>query len=50
MIRKYQVYMRHPMSYSKTQGKTLNLNEKLWSDISELILGEVQANIPHDEG
>jgi hypothetical protein len=33
------------MSCSKTKGKTLNFNEEHWSDSSELILAEVQANI-----
>ncbi|XWK91014.1 MAG: ssl1498 family light-harvesting-like protein [Phormidium sp.] len=37
------------MSYTKTQGKTLNLNEKHYSDGSELIPAEVQAHIRHDE-
>lgn len=37
------------MIYTKTQGKTLNLNEKHHSDGSELIPAEVQANIRRDE-
>lgn len=37
------------MSYTKTQGKTLNLNENSYSDGSELIPAEIQANIRHDE-
>jgi hypothetical protein len=37
------------MTYTKTQGKTLNLNEKHRSDGSQLIPAEVQVNIRHDE-
>ncbi|NJP08139.1 MAG: ssl1498 family light-harvesting-like protein [Leptolyngbyaceae cyanobacterium RU_5_1] len=37
------------MSYTKTQGRTLNLNEKHRSDGSELIPAEVQANIRQDD-
>jgi hypothetical protein len=38
------------MTYTKTQGKTLNLNQKHRSDGSELIPAEVQANIlRHDD-
>ncbi|HEY9622380.1 MAG TPA: ssl1498 family light-harvesting-like protein [Crinalium sp.] len=37
------------MSYTKTQGKTLNFNEKHYSNGSELIPAEVQANICHDK-
>ncbi|MFB2967532.1 photosystem II assembly protein Psb34 [Aerosakkonema sp. BLCC-F183] len=37
------------MSDTKTQGKTLNLNEKHYSDGSELIPAEVQAHIRYDE-
>ncbi|HEY9662983.1 MAG TPA: ssl1498 family light-harvesting-like protein [Allocoleopsis sp.] len=37
------------MSYTKNQGKTLNKNENRYSDGSELIPAEVQANIRHDE-
>ncbi len=37
------------MSYTKTQGKALNLNEKHYSDGSELIPAEVQSHIRPDE-
>nr|RNJ66166.1 MAG: ssl1498 family light-harvesting-like protein [Leptolyngbya sp. IPPAS B-1204] len=37
------------MSYIKTQGKTLNPNEKHRSDGSELIPAEVQANVRLNE-
>jgi hypothetical protein len=37
------------MSYTKTQGKTLNFNETHYSNGSELLPAEVQANIRHDE-
>lgn len=37
------------MSYSKTQGKTLNQAENRYSDGTELIPAEVQANIRYDE-
>lgn len=37
------------MSYTKTQGKDLNLTEKNRSDGSELIPAEVQVHIRHDD-
>jgi hypothetical protein len=37
------------MSYTKTQGKDLNLSEKNRSDGSELIPAEVQVHIRHDD-
>jgi hypothetical protein len=37
------------MSYTRTQGKTLNLNEKHYSDGSELIPAEVQTHIRPNE-
>jgi hypothetical protein len=37
------------MSYTKTQGKTLNQDENRYSDGTELIPSEVQASIRHDE-
>jgi len=37
------------MSYSKTQGKTLNQARNRYSDGTELIPAEVQANIRHNE-
>lgn len=37
------------MSYTKIPGKTLNLKEKHWSNGTELIPAEVQANIRHDD-
>lgn len=37
------------MSYSKTQGKTLKQAENRYSDGTELIPAEVQANTRHDE-
>jgi hypothetical protein len=37
------------MSYTTTQGKTLNQDENRFSDGTELIPAEVQANIRHDE-
>lgn len=37
------------MSYAKTQGKTLNLKEKYWSNGTELIPAEVQANIRYED-
>lgn len=37
------------MSYSKTQGKTLNRAENRYSDGAELIPAEVQANTRYDE-
>ena len=37
------------MSYTKTQGKTLNFNETHRSDGSELIPAEVQDHTRHDE-
>ncbi|MGH2412363.1 MAG: photosystem II assembly protein Psb34 [Microcystaceae cyanobacterium] len=36
------------MLYTEKEGKTLNLNENLTSDGSELIPAEVQAKIRHD--
>lgn len=36
------------MSYTTTQGKALNLNEKHHSDGTELIPAEVQANVRQD--
>lgn len=37
------------MSYTKTQGNTLNLTENHRSDGTELIPAEVQANIRHTD-
>lgn len=37
------------MSYTKTQGKTLNQNKNHYSDGTELIPAEVRANISYDE-
>lgn len=37
------------MSYTKPQGKALNQAENLYSDGTELIPAEVQANIRHEE-
>lgn len=37
------------MSYRKTQGKTLNQAENRYSDGTELIPAEIQANTRHDE-
>lgn len=37
------------MSHTKTQGKTLNQAKNHYSDGTELIPAEVQANIRHDE-
>lgn len=37
------------MTYTKKQGKPLNLNEKHRSDGSELIPAEVQATMSHDD-
>ena len=37
------------MSYSKTQGRTLNQAKNLYSNGTELIPAEVQANIRYDE-
>ena len=37
------------MSYSKTQGKTLNQAENRYSNGTELIPAEVQVNIYHNE-
>ena len=37
------------MSYTKTQGKTLNQNKTHHSDGSELVPAEVQANVHHNE-
>ncbi len=37
------------MSYTKTQGKTLNQAENHYSDGTELIPAEVQANLRDDE-
>jgi hypothetical protein len=37
------------MSYTITQGKTLNQSEKRYSDGTELIPAEVQASAEHDE-
>ena len=37
------------MSYTNTQGKTLNQNPNHYSNGTELIPAEVQANIRHDE-
>jgi hypothetical protein len=37
------------MSYTKTQGKTLNQAENRYSNGTELIPAEVQAHVRHDE-
>lgn len=37
------------MNYTKTQGKTLNQTENRYSDGTELVPTEVQANSRHDE-